>query len=133
MQRLLLDTNILLALLIAPERLPEELCNLVADPHNQVWFSAASLWEIAIKSSLRREDFDFCPEDVHALALQSALTELPVLAAHTYAVAQLPWVHKDPFDRLLLAQAMTLDARLLTTDHQLTQYAAKVELVPWKG
>ncbi|MBU2838619.1 type II toxin-antitoxin system VapC family toxin [Acidithiobacillus thiooxidans] len=132
-QRWLLDTNVLLAVLIAPERLPEYVCSIIANPQNRVCFSAASLWEIAIKASLKREHFDFRPEDIHLLALQTALTELPVQAEHTYAVASLPWVHKDPFDRLLVAQAMTLPARLLSTDQRLKQYTPLVEYITWRN
>ncbi len=82
-QSLLLDTNVLLAMLLAPQRLPEATCTALADSRNAVWFSAASLWEIAIKCSLDRADFDFRPEDIHVLAQDSGLTELPVEAAHT--------------------------------------------------
>ncbi len=132
-QSLLLDTNVLLALLLAPQRLPEATCTTLADSRNAVWFSAASLWEIAIKCSLDRADFNFRPEDIHALAQDSGLTELPVEAAHTPMVARLPWHHRDPFDRLLVAQAMTLPARLLTTDRALAVYSPLVEPIAWKA
>ncbi len=132
-QSLLLDTNVLLAMLLAPQRLPEATCTALADSRNAVWFSAASLWEIAIKCSLDRADFDFRPEDIHVLAQDSGLTELPVEAAHTHMVARLPWHHRDPFDRLLVAQAMTLPARLLTTDRTLAVYSPLVDPIAWKA
>ncbi len=127
----LLDTSVLLAAVLDPDRLPEKIQRILVDPQNSVWFSAASIWEIAIKTSLARADFDFRPEDIHALALGSPFSELPVEAAHTYAVATLPWHHKDPFDRLLVAQAMTLPAYLLTTDQSLGQYSPLVQTLSW--
>lgn len=119
-------------MLLAPGRLPERTREALADPQNEVIFSAASLWEIAIKSSLGRADFDFRVEDIHALALETGLRELPVEGAHTYLVATLPWHHRDPFDRLLVAQAMTLSARLLSTDSVLVQYSPLVDCIPWE-
>ena len=132
-QRLLLDTNVLLASLLSLERLPGAVLQTLSDPNNTVLFSAASLWEIAIKSSLHRPDFDFEPEDIFHLALETGFTELPVESAHTYALTSLPWHHKDPFDRLLVAQAMTLPAQLLTTDTALAAYSALVEYIPWES
>ena len=75
----LLDTNILLAALLAPERLPKQVATDLADPNNTVYFSSASIWEVAIKRSLNRANFDFNPEDIHQLALDTGFTELPVL------------------------------------------------------
>ncbi|MDD3519537.1 MAG: type II toxin-antitoxin system VapC family toxin [Chromatiales bacterium] len=98
----LLDTNILLASTLAPERLPEPVIERLRDPSTTVFFSAASIWEIAIKRSLAREDFDFFPEDIHRLAAATGFTELSVQAEHCHAVARLPWLHRDPFDRLLV-------------------------------
>lgn len=118
----LLDTNILLAAAIAPERLPPEVADRLRDPLNAVYFSAASIWEIGIKRSLERECFDFFPEDIHRLALDTGFIELPVRAEHCYAIARLPWHHRDPFDRLLVAQAQALPAQLLTSDAVLPRY-----------
>jgi PIN domain nuclease of toxin-antitoxin system len=122
----LLDTNVLLAALLAPERLPPEVVAGLTDASNTVYFSAASIWEVAIKRSLNREDFDFSPEDIHRLALDTGFTELPVKGADCYPVASLPWHHRDPFDRLLVAQAQSLPAYLLTTDGVLNQYSELV-------
>jgi PIN domain nuclease of toxin-antitoxin system len=130
-QGFLLDTNVLLAILLAPLRLPETTRADLADSANTVWFSAASLWEIAVKVSLGKADFNFQPEDIHALALETHFTELPITATHTYAVAHLPWHHRDPFDRLLVAQAMALPAILLTTDSALPVYSSLVSRVHW--
>jgi PIN domain nuclease of toxin-antitoxin system len=122
----LLDTNVLLAALLAPERLPPEVVAGLTDASNTVYFSAASIWEVATKRSLNREDFDFSPEDIHRLALDTGFTELPVKGEDCYPVASLPWHHRDPFDRLLVAQAQSLPAYLLTTDGVLNQYSELV-------
>ena len=126
---LLLDTNVLLAALIAPDTLPTPTQQTLRDPAVTVHFSAASLWEIAIKCSLSRQDFTFRPEDIELLARETGFTELPVFSQHTHAVATLPWLHRDPFGRLLLAQAIALPARLLTTDALLAKYSDLVQLV----
>lgn len=122
-RRYLLDTNILLAATIAPERLPQGVVDLLRDSRNVVYFSAASIWEIAVKRSLNRDGFDFEPEDIHRLALDTRFAELPVTAEQTYLVARLPWHHRDPFDRLLVAQAKTLPAYFLTSDAALPPYS----------
>jgi PIN domain nuclease of toxin-antitoxin system len=122
----LLDTNVLLMAVIAPERLPESVREWLCDPENEVFFSAASIWEIGIKRSLNREGFNFFPEDIHRLALETGFAELPVSSEQTYAVARLPWHHRDPFDRLLIAQTQYLPAYRLTTDGLLEQYSELV-------
>jgi PIN domain nuclease of toxin-antitoxin system len=122
----LLDTNILLAALLAPERLPSEVAAGLSDSSNTVYFSLASIWEVAIKRSLKREDFDFSPEDIHRLALSTGFSELMVKGDDCYPLADLPWHHRDPFDRLLIVQAQSLPAYLLTTDGLLSQYSELV-------
>jgi len=122
----LLDTNVLLAALLAPERLPPEVVAGLTDVSNTVYFSAASIWEMAIKRSLNRADFDFSPEDIHRLARDTGFTELPVQGEDYYPLVNLPWHHRDPFDRLLIAQAQSLPAYLLTTDGVLRQYSELV-------
>lgn len=125
----LLDTNILLTAAIAPERLPLDVQEWLGNPGNAVFFSAASLWEIGIKRSLNRDGFDFFPEDIHRLALEMKFAELPVQSEHSYAIARMPWHHRDPFDRLLVAQAQSLPSYLLTTDRLLTRYSDLVMYV----
>jgi PIN domain nuclease of toxin-antitoxin system len=127
--KLLLDNNILLAALLDPDTLPVEVQQQLRDPANIVLFSAASIWEIAIKYSLGRQDFDFRPDDIRQLAEQTGLTELPVLSQHCRLVADLPWHHRDPFDRLLIAQAQLLSAHLLTRDGMLARYSDLVKVV----
>lgn len=122
----LLDTNVLLAALLAPERLQSEIAAGLSDPSNTVYFSSASIWEVAIKRSLNRADFDFSPQDIHRLALETGFSELMVKGEDCYPVANLPWHHRDPFDRLLVAQAQSLPAYLLTTDVVLNQYSELV-------
>jgi len=123
----LLDTSIVLAATLAPERLPDDIAACLRNPANEVFFSAASIWEIAIKRSLQREDFNFFPEDIQQLALETGFVELPVHAVHCHAVARLPWHHRDPFDRLLVAQAQALPACLLTSDTILPLYSGHVQ------
>jgi PIN domain nuclease of toxin-antitoxin system len=122
----LLDTNILLTAVIAPERLPQEVREWLINPGNAVFFSAASLWEIGIKRSLNRDGFDFFPEDIHRLALDTGFTELPIQGEHCHAIARMPWHHRDPFDRMLVSQAQSLPAYLLTTDNLLGRYSELV-------
>jgi PIN domain nuclease of toxin-antitoxin system len=129
---LLLDTNVLLCALFAPERLNEQTQRDLIEPENTIYFSAVSLWEIAIKKSLNKIDFDFTPEDVHRLAVATGFTELPLLGQHTFAVAKMPWHHRDPFDRQLVAQAMCLPAHLLSSDSTLLQYSELVVVTPLK-
>jgi PIN domain nuclease of toxin-antitoxin system len=122
----LLDTNVLLAALLAPERLPAEVAANLSDASNTVYFSSASIWKIAIKRSLNRADFDFSPEDIHRLALTTGFSELMVKGEDCYPLVNLPWHHRDPFDRLFVAQAQSLPAYLLSTDGVLKQYSELV-------
>ena len=119
----LLDTNVLLAALLAPDRLPQEVVAGLTDLSNKVYFSSASIWEVAIQRSLNRSDFDFSPVDIHRLALDTGFSELMVKGEDCYPLVSLPWHNRDPFDRLLIAQAQSLPAYLLTTDGILHQYS----------
>lgn len=125
----LLDTNILLAALIAPDSVPTEVQAELSDPANSILFSAASIWEIAVKRSLGREAFNFRPEDIRQLALETGFTELPIMSEHCHRIADLPWHHRDPFDRLLVSQAQTIPAYLLTTEVLLAKYSDLVRVV----
>ncbi|GAB6043644.1 type II toxin-antitoxin system VapC family toxin [Endothiovibrio diazotrophicus] len=130
---ILLDTNVLLAATIDPSVLPREVCETLENPRHEVYFSAVGIWEIAIKFSLGRETFDFHPRDIQALALETGFTELPIQSDHCQLVATLPWHHRDPFDRLLIAQAKSLPAYLLTTDILLERYSELVMVVETSG
>lgn len=126
---LLLDTHVLLWTLDAPERLPEDVVAQIESPETTVYFSAASIWEIAIKTALGKIDFRYSPEEIAQVARDTGFVELPVSAAHGAKVAHLPLHHRDPFDRLLIAQTLLLPAQLLTADSTLVPYSELVRLV----
>ncbi|MHB1054074.1 MAG: type II toxin-antitoxin system VapC family toxin [Thiobacillus sp.] len=126
---LLLDTHVLLWALDAPQRLPQDVVAQIESPETQVYFSAASIWEIAIKTALGKIDFHYPPEDIARAAKETGFIELPVSAAHGAKVAHLPLHHRDPFDRLLIAQALLMPAQLLTADSALVPYSELVRLV----
>jgi PIN domain nuclease of toxin-antitoxin system len=124
--RVLVDTHLLLWAVASSRRLPKEARSLILDAANEVFYSAASVWEIAIKSELRRRDFKANPAVLVRALAQSGFAELPVTAAHAARVAGLPAIHRDPFDRLLVAQALRLDAVLVTRDVSLASYGIAV-------
>lgn len=127
--RLLLDTHVLLWTVASSRRLSKEARRLIEDAENEVLYSAASLWEIAIKAGLRRRDFRIDVEAFHRALPEVGLTELPVRAAHAVAVIKLPKIHGDPFDRMLIAQALSEPLVLLTNDEILARYPASVRTV----
>ena len=127
--KLLLDTQLLLWAAGQPERLSKAARKLLDDPRNELVFSAASLWEITIKSSLGREDFRVEPRLLRRGLLDNGYAELPVTSHHAVNVDGLPPLHKDPFDRLLLSQALSEGITLLTTDSTLAQYPGPVRKV----
>ena len=127
--RLLLDTHVLLWALAEPARLGADVQTMIEDPENEVLFSAASIWEVAIKAGLGRADFAIRPEDVARGALEAGFTELPVCAKVAAQVMDLPPHHRDPFDRLLVAEAMAGPMRLLTADPLLPPYSELVTLI----
>ena len=127
--KLLLDTHLLLWAAGAPRRLPAAARKLLDDPGNEPLFSAASLWEIAIKRSLGREDFRVDPRLLRRGLLENGYAELPITGEHASAVDDLPRLHKDPFDRMLIAQAMVESVTLLTADPQLARYPGPIRRV----
>jgi PIN domain nuclease of toxin-antitoxin system len=124
--RLLLDTHVLLWALGEPEKLSAAARQAISDPGNAVLFSAASIWEIAIKAQLGRVDFLANAEEIARAASASGFDELPIRAQHAALTAQLPPHHRDPFDRVLVAQAIAEPARLLTVDAALRRYSELV-------
>ena len=127
--RLLLDTHLLLWAAASSKQLPREARVLIENVANDVYFSAASIWEIAIKSSLRRRDFRI---DLGALLTalpQMGFIELPVSASHAAGVTKLPLIHRDPFDRLLVAQSIAEPLALLTNDRVLARYSDGVQVI----
>jgi PIN domain nuclease of toxin-antitoxin system len=111
-----------------PVRLPEAVRQLIIDPDTDVLFSTASIWEIAIKQSQRRGDFRVDAGVLRDKLLDTDYTELPVLGEHAVATAKLPLAHKDPFDRLLVAQAIVEGVELLTVDAQLASYPGPIRV-----
>jgi PIN domain nuclease of toxin-antitoxin system len=126
--RILLDTHILLWVLSTPERLSGEAIQAIHEAES-VLFSAASIWEIAIKARLGYRDFLVQPLEVLAEALDIGFTELLVTAAVAATVGTLPLSHRDPFDRLLIAQAIAEPAVFFTADRQLAAYSDLVKQV----
>lgn len=124
--RLLLDTHVLLWALSAPKHLSKKARSEIENPANDVMFSAASIWEIAIKWTLKKSDFWVTPGEILAAAIESGFRELPVRSTAAAHVAALPAHHRDPFDRLLIAQAVTEPAILYTADPQLEIYSELV-------
>jgi len=120
--KLLLDTHILLWAAQNSPRLPARTRDLISDPVNTLLFSVASLWEIIIKNGLQRADFAVNAAMLRRGLLANGYTELAITGEHTLALATLPMLHKDPFDRLLISQAIEEGAYLLTVDEQVVQY-----------
>jgi PIN domain nuclease of toxin-antitoxin system len=127
--KLLLDSHLLLWAAGAPERLSLAARELLNDPGNELHFSAASLWEIAIKNSLGRDDFRVEPRLLRRGLLDNGYVELPITSQHAVSIDSLPPSHKDPFDRLLLAQALSEGILLVTSDAQLASYPGPVRHV----
>jgi PIN domain nuclease of toxin-antitoxin system len=127
--KLLLDTHVLLWAAGQPDRLPSKARKLLGDPRNEPVFSSASLWEIAIKSGLGRDDFQVDARLLRRGLLDNGYSELPITSEHAVAIDGLPPIHKDPFDRLLVAQSMVEGITLLTSDPLLAQYPAPVRKV----
>ncbi|GIK36003.1 MAG: twitching motility protein PilT [Gammaproteobacteria bacterium] len=127
--KLLLDTHLLLWAAGMPERLSAPARSLLEAPDNEIFFSAASLWEIAIKRSLGRDHLQLDVRLLRRGLLDNGYSELPVGSEHAVAVASLPAIHKDPFDRMLVAQAMVEGISLLTSDSVVAQYPGPVRLV----
>ncbi|WP_075216975.1 type II toxin-antitoxin system VapC family toxin [Mongoliimonas terrestris] len=127
--KVLLDTHLLLWAAAAPDRLSPTAKTLIEDSQIRVCFSPASLWEIGIKRSLGRADFTVDPRLLRRGLVDSGYLELPITAEHALAVDTLPPIHKDPFDRILLAQASVEGIVLLTSDVTVARYPAPVRLV----
>jgi PIN domain nuclease of toxin-antitoxin system len=125
----LLDTQLLLWAAGVPERLPAAARRLLEDHDQALAFSAVSLWEIVIKRSLKRRDFQIDPRALRRGLLDGGYREIPIFSEHALAVERLPPLHKDPFDRLLIAQAEMEGATLLTSDEQVAQYPGAIRKV----
>jgi PIN domain nuclease of toxin-antitoxin system len=120
--KLLLDTRLLLWAAGEPRRLSKQARTLIDNANNELLFSAASLWEVAIKRGLGREDFKVDPRLLRRGLLDNGYRELPIISDHVVAIDSLPPIHKDPFDRILVAQATVEGVTLLTIDSLVSQY-----------
>lgn len=127
--QLLVDTQVLLWAIAEPKRIPHDARRRLESTENVVLFSAASIWEIAIKLQIGRITLPVTLDQLVEATRTMGLFELPVTAAHAASVARLPLLHRDPFDRLLVCQAMLGPARLLTADKALVRYSELVELL----
>ena len=127
--RLLLDTHLLLWSAVEPERLSSKAQIAIGDEDNELLFSPASLWEVAIKQRLRRPDFQVDVRLVRRNLLMNGYDELSVTGEHAVAVADLPPIHRDPFDRLLVAQSMVEGITLLTADRTVARYPGPIQRV----
>ena len=120
--KLLLDTHLLIWAADGIERVPPNLRAVMTDPENQLLFSVVSLWEIAIKNGLNRPDFQVNARMLRRGLIDNGYIELPILSEHVLAVDTLPALHKDPFNRLLIAQAKVEGITLLSNDATVVQY-----------
>jgi len=127
--KLLLDTHLLLWAAGSPEHLPIAARPLLEDPQNELLFSAASLWEIAIKRGLGRSDFQVDARVLRRGLLDNGYQELVISSEHAVFIDSLPPLHKDPFDRILVAQANVEGITLLTADALVAQYPGPVRQV----
>ena len=126
---LLIDTHLLLRSAFDPLRLPPSAGEMMLDPANQLWFSAASIWEVAIKRGLSRPDFKVEPSVLRAGLLANDYQELPVDGRHCITLGTLAFHHSDPFDRILIAQAICEGMVLLTSDARIGEYSGPIQLV----
>ena len=125
----LLDTHLLLWAANTPQRLSTAALAVFNDATQELFFSAASIWEIAIKNNLGRDDFKVDVRLFRRGLLDSGYQELPLTSAHATHLETLPALHKDPFDRMLVAQAMAEGMVLLTADKTLAAYPGPIRLV----
>jgi PIN domain nuclease of toxin-antitoxin system len=127
--KLLLDTHLLLWAAGEPKRLSKQARTLIDNRDNELLFSAASLWEVAIKRGLGREDFKVDARLLRRGLLDNGYSELPIISDHVVATESLPPIHKDPFDRVLVAQATVEGVTLLTIDSLVAQYPGPIKTV----
>jgi PIN domain nuclease of toxin-antitoxin system len=125
----LLDTHLVLWAALEPARLSAKALRLLRARDNELAFSVATLWEVAIKTSLGRPEFQVDPKQLQSALLGEGFVEVAILPEHVIRVARLPWIHRDPFDRMLVAQAAVEKHTLLTSDRLLAGYGKFVRVV----
>lgn len=124
--RLLLDTNVLLWIITDADRI-DSIRELILSDETEIFVSVVSCWEIAIKTTLGKLEFDVA--DVRSAVTASGFSELPIFGSHTEAVSDLPLLHRDPFDRMIVAQAISEPMQLVTGDRQLSAYPASITII----
>jgi PIN domain nuclease of toxin-antitoxin system len=123
---ILLDTQLLVWWAVQPERVPGALRTVLFEDSQVLLFSVASLWEVAIKTSLGRPDFQLDGWALRQGLRLEGFGELPIAAEHALSVRELPWIHRDPFDRLLIAQALRDQLQLMTCDSTMIRYTKEL-------
>ena len=124
--RLLLDTHILLWGASEPGRLSVDVLALLEDDENELFFSAASIWEVALKAGRDRTEFRVDPAVVRRALIDNGYAEVPITGLHAAALGGLPPVHRDPFDRILVAQALVEGITLVTSDATVARYPGPI-------
>ena len=127
--KFLLDTHILLWAAGSPEKLSHQAKSIIEETENELFFSAASLWEISIKKGLGRPDFKVDSRVLRRALIDNGYQELSITGLHSISIEDLPDIHKDPFDRILLSQATVEGVTLLTSDKKIAQYRGPIQLV----
>lgn len=127
--KLLLDTHLLLWAAGDPKKLSPKARKLISDMNNELVFSSASIWEVAIKRTLGRADFQVDSRLWRRGLIDNGYLELPIFSSHAVAVESLPPIHKDPFDRLRIAQSLVEGITLLTRDARVAQYGGCIQFV----
>lgn len=127
--KILLDTHLILWAAGFPDELPNEARLLIENESNELFFSAASIWEISIKASLQKVDFQIDVRVLRRNLLDNGYIELPIESVHAVFIQSLPPIHKDPFDRILVAQATEEGIILLTSDALVAQYPGPIRHV----
>ena len=125
----LLDTHILIWAAISPHKISPELASLLSDSSNHLYFSSASIWEISIKESLGKRDFHVSSNKLHDGLVENGYKEIKVSSLHAMGVIKLPFIHRDPFDRILVATAIWENMPLLTNDSTLSPYHSLVRIL----
>lgn len=127
--RLLLDTHVLLWTVAESRKLSSAARALISEPDNELSFSSVSLWEVAIKAERGRDDFRIDVSSLRRSLFDNEYAELPMTGAHAVVVGSLPPIHRDPFDRMLVAQAIMEGLTLVTSDPAVAKYPGPIRLV----
>jgi PIN domain nuclease of toxin-antitoxin system len=127
--KFLLDTHFVLWVPVDAPNIRSQARSILINPANEFVFSVSSIWEIAIKRALQRPDFMFDPREIRRLLIENGYEELTIQSRHAVAVDSLPPIHKDPFDRILIAQAVVEGITLLTANAKIAQYPGPIRKV----